>query len=72
MIPEHAIENCEACAKGGGFINSTCRSCMARYLTRLSVPARAKFYLEAAKVHDQAYVDEFKRYVADWKARTGT
>lgn len=69
MIPEHAIENCEACAKGGGFINSTCRSCIARYLTRLSVPSRAKWYVAAAEVHGQAYVDAFKAEVADWRGR---
>lgn len=72
MIPEHAIEDCEACAKGGGFMHSNCRACTARYVSRLMVPARAKFYVAAATVHSQAYVDEFKRYVADWKARTGT
>ncbi len=71
MIPEHAIENCEACAKGGGFINSACRACTARYVARLMMPARVKFYAAAATVHSQAYVDEFKAYVADWKARSG-
>lgn len=69
MIPEHAIENCEACAKGGGFINSTCRSCIARYLTRMSVPSRAKWYVAAAEIHGQAYVDAFKAEVADWRGR---
>lgn len=69
MIPEHAIENCEACAKGGGFINSTCRDCMARYLARLSVPSRAKWYVAAAEVHGQAYVDAFKADVAKWRDR---
>lgn len=67
MIPEHAIENCEACAKGGGFINSTCRSCIARYIRRLSVPARAKWYVSAAEVHSQVYVDAFKAEVANWR-----
>ncbi|MGE0289490.1 MAG: hypothetical protein AB7I42_25880 [Bradyrhizobium sp.] len=69
MIPELPRENCDACAKGGGFMNSTCRSCMARYLTRLSVPARAKWFVTAAEVHSQAVVDAFKAEVAAWVKR---
>jgi hypothetical protein len=69
MIPERAIEDCDACAKGGGLMYSTCRSCVARYLSRLMLPARIRWYAAAAKVHTEDCVTAFKREVADWSNR---
>jgi len=36
MIPEHAIENCDACAKAGGTYDMHCRECVGRWLRFLN------------------------------------
>lgn len=69
MIPEAAIENCGACAKAGGLIDTKCRGCVARYVSRLMPTARTKWYVQARAEHGESVVDAFKRDVAVWMER---
>lgn len=69
MIPEAAIENCDSCAQASGVIDTKCRGCVARYVSRLVPPASLKWYIAARACHGEAVVDAFIADVSIWRAK---
>lgn len=62
MIPEAAIENCDACAKAGTFRLNDCRNCLGRWLKRedrIRPGAFQAWCKRAAAKHGRAIVDMF-------------